>query len=68
MVLQGAVQVLVTAPAEGLSCLVRQFFVQAAEKALIVDAHSLQEDHLELLAVSAELGCKSVALRLKFFL
>lgn len=62
MVLECAVEVLMAAIAEWLRGTVRQLLVESAEEALIVDAHGLQEDHLELLTVTTQLRCQPVTL------
>lgn len=67
VVLQSRVEVVPAVWAEGLVDLLGQFFVKAAQEALVVDAHSLEEAHLQFLAISAQLGCHLVALALELF-
>ena len=68
MVHKCSIQVLSACLAERTLFLVDELFVQAAQESLIVNAHGLQEVHLELLPVTAELGCESVALALQILL
>ena len=63
-----SIEVLRACLAERTLFLVDELFVQAAQESLIVNAHGLQEVHLELLPVTAELRCESVALALQILL
>ena len=60
--LHSCVEVVPAFRAERLAGLSRELPVEAAQQALIVDAHGLEEAHLELLAVAAQLRGQAVAL------
>ena len=68
VVLHCRVQVGPASLAERLIFLVTQFFVQTAQKALVVYTHCLQEVHFKLLTITAQLSSQSVALALQFLL
>ena len=65
---ESCIEVLGACLAERTLFLVDELFVKAAQESLIVDAHGLQKVHLELLPVTAELRCQSVALALQILL
>ena len=68
VVLERAIKASPARLTEWLLLLVRELLIQTPQQALIVDAHGLEEVHLELLAVSAELSCQSIPLALQLFL
>ena len=67
VVLERAIKASPARLTEWLLLLVRELPVQAPQQALVVNAHGLEEVHLELLAVSAELSCQTIPLALQFF-
>ena len=65
---QRCVQVLGTALTERILFLVNELLIQTAQESLVVYTHSLQEVHLKLLAVTAELGSQTITLALQLLL
>ena len=48
--------------------LTENLLVKASKQTLIVDTHSLEEAHLEFLAIATQLGCQAIPLALKHLL
>ena len=68
MVRDSVLQVAPTALAERLACMATKLLFKASKQSLIVYAHGLEEAHLELLPITAKLGCKTVSLALQLLL
>ena len=68
MVRDSVLQVAPTALTERFACMATKLLFKASKQSLIVNAHSLEETHLELGPITTELCCQAIALALQLFL